>query len=94
MKITRNEILHVASLARLHLDEGNVERFTRQLGEILEYMDTLNQVDTSGVRPTSHAIFITNAFRDDEAEESMDLDDVLANAPEGEDGDFIVPRVI
>ena len=94
MKITRDEIIHVAKLARLHLDDAAVELYTKQLGEILTYMDALNRLDTKGVHPTSHAILINNAFRDDEVKPSMPVERALTNAPEAEDGSFVVPKVI
>ena len=94
MKITKNEVLHVAELARLELDEESIERFAGQIGEILEYVDTLNQLDTKDIKPTSHAIFLNNAFRQDEEREHLDNDEALANAPEKEDGGFIVPKVV
>ena len=94
MKITREEVVHVAKLARLNLDEEAVELYTRQLGEILTYIDTLNRVDTDNVPPTSHAIFINNAFREDKVKASVPVERVLANAPESEDGSFVVPKVI
>ena len=94
MKITKNEVLHVADLARLDLDEELIDRFAGQIGEILEYVDTLNKIDTKGITPTSHAIFLSNAFRDDEERPHLDNDVALANAPEKEDGDFIVPKVV
>jgi aspartyl-tRNA(Asn)/glutamyl-tRNA(Gln) amidotransferase subunit C len=94
MKITKDEVLHVAHLARLHIDENYIDTFAGQIGTILEYVDTLNQVDTTGVRPTSHAIDLTNAFREDEVSDKFDFKRALANAPEKEDGNFIVPKVI
>jgi aspartyl-tRNA(Asn)/glutamyl-tRNA(Gln) amidotransferase subunit C len=94
VKITREEIVHVAKLARLHLDDAAVELYAKQLGDILTYMDTLNRLDTTEVPPTSHAIFINNAFRDDEVKPSIPVAKALANAPESEDGSFIVPKVI
>jgi aspartyl-tRNA(Asn)/glutamyl-tRNA(Gln) amidotransferase subunit C len=94
VKITREEIVHVAKLARLHLDDAAVELYAKQLGDILTYMDTLNRLDTTEVPPTSHAIFINNAFRDDEVQPSIPVAKALANAPESEDGSFIVPKVI
>ena len=94
MKITKDEVLHVANLARLDIDEASMDKFARQIGTILEYVDTLRRVDTQGVTPTSHAIFLTNAFREDEERENLDRDKALANAPEKEDGNFIVPKVI
>jgi aspartyl-tRNA(Asn)/glutamyl-tRNA(Gln) amidotransferase subunit C len=94
MKITKDEVLHVADLARLDLDEESIEKFAGQIDEILGYIEKLNQVDTRDVRPTSHAIFLTNAFRDDEEKEHIDRELALANAPEKEDGRFVVPRVV
>jgi aspartyl-tRNA(Asn)/glutamyl-tRNA(Gln) amidotransferase subunit C len=94
MKITKDEVLHVANLARLDIDEASMDKFARQIGTILEYVDTLGRVDTQGVEPTSHAIFLNNAFREDDERENLDQDKALANAPEQEDGNFVVPKVI
>jgi aspartyl-tRNA(Asn)/glutamyl-tRNA(Gln) amidotransferase subunit C len=94
MKITKDEVIYTANLARLDLDEDSINRFADQIGDILEYVDTLNSVDTEGLIPTSHAIFLSNAFREDEVKKSMGADKALANAPEKEDGNFIVPKVI
>jgi len=94
MKITKDEVIHVANLARLDLDEASVDKFAGQIATILEYVDTLNQVDTEGVRPTSHAISLTNAFREDTIGKHFDRETALANAPEDEDGNFIVPKVV
>ena len=94
MKITKEEVQHVANLARLALDEAAIERFAGQIDNILEYVDKLKQVDTQGVAPTSHAISKTNAFREDDVIEHLDRELSLANAPEKEDGAFLVPRVI
>ncbi len=94
MKITREEVIHVANLARLDVDEALIDKFAKQIGMILEYIDSLNRVDTEGVTPTSHAISLTNAFREDDVKEDFDKDAALANAPEKEDGNFIVPKVI
>jgi aspartyl-tRNA(Asn)/glutamyl-tRNA(Gln) amidotransferase subunit C len=94
MKITKEEVVHVARLARLNLDEEAIELYAKQLGDILTYMDTLNRVDTEHVPPTSHAIFIKNAFREDEVKASVPVERALANAPQSEDGSFVVPKVI
>ena len=94
MKITKEEIIHVGKLARLHLDDSAVELYAKQLGDILAYMDALNRLDTEGVAPTSHAIFINNAFRDDTVKPSISAEQALTNAPEQEAGSFIVPKVI
>lgn len=94
MKITQKEVLYVADLARLDLEEASLDRFADQISTILDYVDKLNEVDTESVRPTSHAIFLTNAFRDDEQIEHLDREKVLANAPQEEDGSFVVPKVV
>ncbi len=94
MKITQAEVLHVAHLARLDIDEADVDRLAGQIGTILDYVDTLKKVDTTGVATTSHAIARTNAFREDQVQGQLDSEDALANAPEKDDGAFVVPRVI
>jgi aspartyl-tRNA(Asn)/glutamyl-tRNA(Gln) amidotransferase subunit C len=94
MKITKEEVLYVAELARLDLDSASIEKFAGQIGNILEYVDKLNEIDTEGIRPTSHAISLTNAFREDEQCGHIERDQALANAPEKEDGNFVVPKVI
>jgi aspartyl-tRNA(Asn)/glutamyl-tRNA(Gln) amidotransferase subunit C len=94
MKITREEMIHVAQLARLDMDEESAGRLVDQVGKILAYVDTLNKIDTTGVPPTSHAIDLTNAFRADEVKPHLDREKALANAPAVEDGCFIVPKII
>jgi aspartyl-tRNA(Asn)/glutamyl-tRNA(Gln) amidotransferase subunit C len=94
MKITREEVMHVANLARLDMDEASIDKFADQIGTILEYVDVLNRVDTQGVTPTSHAISLTNVFREDQEKETLERDQALANAPQAEDGNFVVPKVI
>ena len=94
MKITKAEVLHVARLARLDIDAADVDRFAEQIGTILDYVDTLKKVDTTGVIATSHAITLTNAFREDAVGEHLDPATSLANAPEKDDGAFVVPKVL
>jgi aspartyl-tRNA(Asn)/glutamyl-tRNA(Gln) amidotransferase subunit C len=94
MKITKDEVLYVADLARLELDDASIDKFAGQIGDVLEYVDKLNEVDTEGLRPTSHAISLTNAFREDEQRPPLDRELALANAPEKEDGNFVVPKII
>lgn len=94
MKISREEVIHVADLSRLDVDKELIDKFSEQLGTILEYVDTLKSVDTKGVTATSHAISMTNAFREDDEQHSFNRDSALANAPDKEDGNFIVPKVL
>ncbi len=88
------DIEKVARLARLELSEEEKETFGNQLEQILAYMEQLNRLDTKGVEPTSHAIPIQNAFREDETKSSFPQEEVLGIAPEEEDGHFRVPRII
>ncbi|MFW6241369.1 MAG: Asp-tRNA(Asn)/Glu-tRNA(Gln) amidotransferase subunit GatC [Thermodesulfobacteriota bacterium] len=94
MKITPEDVLHVADLARLDLDAGAVETFADQIGDILNYMDSLDEVDTAGVKPTFHAVALTNAFREDVPWDHLDPAEAMANAPAAEDGAFLAPRVV
>lgn len=94
MKITKADVIYVAELARIDLSADDIDRFADQIGDILDYVDQLKQVPTEGVAPTSHAISLTNAFREDEVHEPSDPERALDNAPEREEGFFVVPRVI
>ncbi len=94
MKISRAEVEHVAKLARLKLSEEELEKFTHQLGAILEYMDKLNELDTSEVEPTSHVLPLKNVFREDEVRVEEPRPDYLTIAPEASHGHFKVPKVI
>ncbi len=94
MKITRAEVEHVARLARLELSPEEAETFTGQMDAILSYVDKLNELDTAGITPTSHAVPVENAFRADEVRPSIGIDNALANAPDRVEGFFRVPKVI
>ena len=94
MKISKDEVIHVAALARLNLDDSKIDMFADQLGDILEYVEALDQLDTSDILPTFHAVDISNAFRDDRVKPHLDRKEAVANAPEEDDGNFIVPKVI
>ena len=94
MKISFEEVKHVADLARLEMSSEEVESMTRQLDGILNYVAKLNELDTTGVQPTTHAISIVNAFREDQVKPSLDREDTLANAPQQNGESFVVPKVI
>jgi len=94
MKITRKEVEHVAHLARLHLDGEELDLMTEQLDMILSYVAKLEELDTGDIEPTTHAFSITNAFREDIVEPSLDQKKALANGPDHGDDSFVVPRVI
>ncbi len=88
------DIEKVARLARLELSEEEKVTFGNQLEQILTYMEQLNRLDTTGVEPTSHAIPIHNAFREDETRPSFPQEEVLSISPDQENRHFKVPRII
>ncbi|MCE5333650.1 MAG: Asp-tRNA(Asn)/Glu-tRNA(Gln) amidotransferase subunit GatC [Desulfobacteraceae bacterium] len=93
-KISREEVRHVANLARLDLSEAEQERMTGQMNGILSYMEKLNELDTTGISAMTHAIELQNVFRPDRVCPSLDRKEALQNAP-GSDGiNFVVPKVI
>lgn len=93
-KITREEVRHVATLARLELMEAEESRMTRHLNQVLAYMEKLNELDTSDVPTTTHAIELKNVFRPDEVIPSLDRAKALNNAPQSDGASFVVPKVI
>ncbi|MFO8056901.1 MAG: Asp-tRNA(Asn)/Glu-tRNA(Gln) amidotransferase subunit GatC [bacterium] len=94
MKISREEVEHVAHLARLALEPREADEFTGQLDDILAYFEKLNEPDTTEVEPMQHALNIVNAFREDEVRESYDAKTALRNAPDPENNFFKVPKII
>jgi len=92
--LTRDEVLHIAQLARIGLTEADVERFQSQLSHILDQFETLRRIDTTGVPPTAFALPLENVMRDDAACPSLDVEAVLANAPRREGDFFRVRRVL
>jgi aspartyl-tRNA(Asn)/glutamyl-tRNA(Gln) amidotransferase subunit C len=91
MAITKDEVLHVARLARLALTDEEVERLTEQLGAILDAVSKVSELDLTDVPPTSHPLDLVNVWDEDEPQPSLPLDDVFANAPEREGDLFRVP---
>ncbi len=94
MKITVADVEHVARLARLELTPAEKELFAGQMASILGYVDTLKSVNTDGVVPTSHAVPMENAFRDDVVRPSIGVEKALANAPDRSGSFYAVPKVI
>lgn len=93
-RITREDVAHVARLARLELTPADTERMQRELDGILTYIDKLRALDTEGVEPTAHAVPVVNVMREDEPRPSLPQAEMLANAPEPAGGFFRVPRII
>ncbi len=94
MRITRELVAHVARLSRLALTEEELEQYRQQLSTILEYFARLEALPTEGVKTTSHAIPVTNVFREDVVTPSLPVEEVLTMAPQARDGYFVVPRVL
>jgi len=94
MKLSKEEIEHVALLARLQLSEEEKERLTGHLNQIMVHFEKLQELDTSEVEPTSHSIPVENVLREDVAGPSLPVEDVIANAPEARDDQFVVPQVV
>lgn len=91
MAISRDEVLHVAGLARLDLSEDEIDRFREQLNAILEAVGKVAELDLSDVEPTAHPLDLVNAWAEDEPRPSLSVDEALANAPDREGDFFRVP---
>jgi aspartyl-tRNA(Asn)/glutamyl-tRNA(Gln) amidotransferase subunit C len=91
--ISRDDVLHVARLARLEIPEDEIERVQEQLGAILEAVGKVAELDLTGVEPTSHPLDLVNELAEDEPRPSLAREDALANAPDPADGAFRVPAV-
>ena len=94
MTIDRATVDHVARLARLDLSEEERERMRAELSNILEHVETIQAMELDDVEPTAHALPIKNIMRPDEVTPSLSPDEALANAPQAEDGRFLVPRIV
>ncbi len=94
MKITEDEVKHIVRLARLSLPEDELLMYRGQLNAIIEHVEQLNTLDTTGIEPTSHVLPITNVMRDDVLMPSLSSDEALKNAPDPSDKFYRVPKII
>ncbi len=94
MKITKEQVTHVANLARLNLTEAEKEHMTKDMESIIAFVDQMNVLDVSDIIPTNHIIPINNVFREDVVRPSMDVEELLKNAPEQENGCYSVPKIV
>lgn len=94
MKITPDLIKYLESLARITLTEDEEKKVGKELQDILTYIDKLNELDTEGVEAMSHCFPVTNVLRSDEVKSSMPPEKIVANAPESQDGAFVVPKTV
>ena len=91
--ISTKHVEHVAKLARLELTEEETEKYSKQLGEILKYVEQMNEVDTTGIEPMPHALPVYNVMREDEVKYEQTKEELMANAPYEENGFFRVPKI-
>lgn len=94
MKLTKEDVIYVADLARLEFSDEELEKYVEQLGAILEYEDKLNELDTAGVVPTAHVLPVKNVLREDVVTPSLAREKALMNAPSQDQGCFSVPKVL
>ena len=94
MQITPDLIKYLESLARITLTEEEEKKVGDELQDILTYIDMLNELETDGVEAMSHCFPVTNVMREDEVQPSMTPDEITANAPESQDGCFVVPKTV
>lgn len=94
MSISKEEVKNIANLSRLHLTEEDLEKYSSDLSSIVEFVNTLNEVDTEGVKPTDHILDIKNVFRKDELKPSYDREELFKNAPTKEAGCISVPKAV
>jgi aspartyl-tRNA(Asn)/glutamyl-tRNA(Gln) amidotransferase subunit C len=93
-RLTREDVAHVAGLARLHLSDEELDLFTGQLASVLDHAADVASLDLAGVKATAHPLPVSNVFRSDEVRPSLDRDELLAQAPSVEDHRFRVPRIL
>lgn len=94
MKISEEEVKHIANLARLKFNDEEVQKLTKDLGSMVEFAETLNEVNVEGITPTAHILDIKNVFRKDELKGSYEREELLKNAPSKEAGCISVPKVV
>ena len=94
MEISTDQVIHIAKLSRLSLSDQEIERYRKELSDILSYMDTLSKADVTGLSPREHAFTVTPHLREDKAESHSDVLDILKNAPQTDQSHFLVPKVI
>jgi aspartyl-tRNA(Asn)/glutamyl-tRNA(Gln) amidotransferase subunit C len=92
--IDEQKVRAVAKLSRLDLTDDEVEAFRRQLSALLEYLEKLNELDTTGIEPLAHCLPVSNVFREDKAGESLGVEKTLANAPQRDGEFFKVPKIL
>jgi aspartyl-tRNA(Asn)/glutamyl-tRNA(Gln) amidotransferase subunit C len=94
MKLSKNEVLYVGNLARLYVNESDIDKFSQQLSDILVYIEKLNSINTDNIEPMAHAVEVFNAFREDNVTNFSGKEAALSNAPDKDEDSFKVPKII
>lgn len=94
MKVDKDTIKYIANLSKLKVSEDEIDKYSRELSQIVDFVSVLNEVDIEGLKPTAHVLDIYNVFRKDEVKPSFNKDDLLANAPSKEGECYSVPKVV
>ncbi|MDO4178074.1 MAG: Asp-tRNA(Asn)/Glu-tRNA(Gln) amidotransferase subunit GatC [Phascolarctobacterium sp.] len=94
MKVTAEDVKHIATLSRLTVPESEMEKFTEQFNQIINYADILQQIDTTDIEPTAHVLPVANVLREDVVQEGVSHEAAMQNAPAVHNDGFKVPRVI
>lgn len=94
MSVSKEELYHIAKLSKLEISEDKIEELTQKISDIVDFSNTLSQVNVDGVKPTAHILDIKNVFRKDEKKASFDRESILQNAPEAQGGCVSVPKVV
>ncbi|ADO77718.1 Asp-tRNA(Asn)/Glu-tRNA(Gln) amidotransferase subunit GatC [Halanaerobium praevalens] len=92
--INQKEVEHAAKLAKLNLDQDKIEKYTKQIGAVLDYVDKLSELDTKDVIPTAYTVPMKNVLREDKVEESLSIEKSIANAPDKKEGQFRAPKIM
>lgn len=94
MSVSKEEVLHIANLSKLYISDDKLEKYTKDLSNVVDLANSLEKVDVNGINPTNHILDIKNVFRKDEVEDSYKRGDILKNAPEAQGGCVSVPKVV
>jgi len=94
MSVSKEEILHIANLSKLYIEDSKIEKYTKDLSEMVDLANSLEKVNVENVNPTNHILDIKNVFRKDEVSPSSTREDILKNAPQSQGGCVSVPKVV
>lgn len=94
MSVSKEEVLHIANLSKLYVADDKLDKYTKDLSNVVDLANSLSEVDIEGINPTNHILDIKNVFRKDEMEPSYNREDILKNSPDAQGGCVSVPKVV